>query len=406
MVKGVEYRFSIPKYLGAKTFGKRFPAFTYGALSALRLSEFPAPALRGDRWALLRPILSGICGTDLGIITAKTSTALEPFSSFPAVLGHEVLARVELAGAAVTKVKPGGRVVVDPFLHCAVRELEPCPLCLAGQTSLCKNVARGKLEPGMILGACAGLPGSWSEAMLAHESQLFPVPDALSDRRAALVEPLSVSLHAVLKALPPGECRVLVIGGGSIGLCTVAALRLLGAPAHITLLGRYGFQREFARMLGADETPAQGGALEAASALLGANLYKPTLGCPVTDWGFDVVFDCVGSRASIDDGLRTTRAGGSFVLLGAAGEIPKLDWSFVWSREIKLLGSCGYGREEWQGAPRHTFEVTMELLLQHPEYPVERLITHVYPLAEYQQALFDALHRRESKAVKVAFAAG
>lgn len=406
MVKGVEYRFSIPKYLAAKSLGKRFPAFVYGSLSALRLSDAPDLELPGERWALLRPILSGICGTDLGIITAKTSTALEPFSSFPAVLGHEVTARVERVGAAVATVAPGDRVVVDPFLHCAVRSLEPCPLCAAGQTSLCRNFTRGALAPGMIAGTCASLPGSWSEAMLAHESQLFPVPETLPDRKAALVEPLSVSLHAVLKGLPPGECRVLVVGGGSIGLCTVAALRLLGAPAHITLLGRYPFQREFARMLGADETPVVGGALEAASKLLGASLYKPTLGRPVTDWGFDVVFDCVGSRESIDDGLRATRQGGSFVLLGAAGEIPKLDWSFVWSREIKLLGSCGYGREEWQGTTRHTFEVTMELLQKQPEYPVDRLITHVYPLSDYRKALCAALNRRESKAVKVAFALG
>src|SRR5690606_6772421 len=92
---GVEYRFSIPKYLGARAFGKRVPAFTYGGLSALRLSELPPLELPGERWALLKPILSGICGTDLGVITATTSMALEPFSSFPAFLGHEVVARVE-----------------------------------------------------------------------------------------------------------------------------------------------------------------------------------------------------------------------------------------------------------------------------------------------------------------------
>lgn len=400
---GVEYRFSIPKYLGARAFGRRVPAFTYGGLSALRLSELPPLELPGERWALLRPILSGICGTDLGIITATTSMALEPFSSFPSILGHEVVARVERTGAGVTRVKPGQRVVADVFLHCEVRGLEPCPVCAQGQTSICRNFARGELKPGMIFGVCASIPGSWSEAMLAHESQLFAVPDELPDGKAVLVEPLAVSVHAALKALPPDDGRVLVIGGGSIGLCTVAALRLLGVKAHVTLLGRYPFQRELGRMLGADETPA-GGALEAASKLLGAGLYKPTLGRPVTDWGFDVVFDCVGSRRSIDDGLRVTRPGGSFVLLGGAGEIPRLDWAFVWSREIKLLGSCGYGRERWRGADRHTFEVTMELLLEHPAYPIDRILTHVLPLREYRKAIGAALHRRESKAVKVAFA--
>lgn len=404
MARGVEYRFSIPKYLGARTLGKRLPAFTYGPLSALCLKELPEPDLRGERWALLRPILSGVCGTDLGIITAKTSMALEPFASFPSVLGHETVARVVRAGAGVSRAAPGDRVVVDPFLHCAVRGLEPCPSCARGETSLCRNFAHGELPPGMIAGACAGVPGSWSEAMLAHDSQLFPVPAGLSDEKAALVEPLSVSLHAVLKAAPAGDARVLVIGGGAIGQCTVASLRLLGSRAHVTLLARYPFQREFGRLLGADATPASASALDAATGITGARLYKPTLGPPVADWGFDVVFDCVGSRTSIDGGLRVTRQGGCFVLLGAAGLISRLDWAFVWSREIRVLGSCGYGREVWEGTPRHTFEVAMELLLRRPEYPIERLITHVFPLEAYREALHTALSRRESQALKVAFA--
>lgn len=404
-MQAIEYRFSVPRYLLSRAVGKRSPSVHYGRFSSIRLTHLPKPSLKGPEWAKLRPIASGICGTDIGIITGQASPSLEPFSSFPAVLGHEILASVDELGGAIDDISPEQRVVVDPFLHCRVRGLPPCANCVEGRTSLCRNMTAGDLAPAMIMGTCRDLLGGWTEQIVAHRSQLFPVPAEISDDKAVLIEPLSVSLHAVLIAPPPAGSTVLVIGGGTVGLCTVAALRLLGITSHITLLARYEFQRQLGVRLGADETPPPGSdkALELVEARMGARLLKPTLGRRVPDWGFDYVYDCVGAPNSLDDALRTTRSGGTLVLLGGAGEIRKLDWAFVWAKEMRVLGSCGYGLEAWRGQRCHTFEVAMQLLRENPDYPLHRLISHRYPLAEYQTAFQTVLDRRTSQATKVLF---
>ncbi len=390
--------------------GKRGESLAYGALSALRLRELPDPKPPSDEWHLLRPILSGICGTDTAILAAKASTVLEPWTSFPAVLGHEIVARVERMGKpagyeALEGVREGDRVVVDPFLHCVVRGLEPCFNCRQGLTSACRNSTQGPLAPALIMGTCRDLPGGWSERIVAHSSQLFRVPGELSDAAAVLVEPLSVAMHAVLRSPPaPGE-KLLIIGGGTIGLCVLAALRLLGVDAHVTLMARHSFQCELATLLGADEAVRadRDAALRLAVSRAGARTHQPTLGRAVPDWGFDWVCDCVGTPASLDDGVRVTRPGGTFVVLGCAGAAPRLDWTFVWSRELNVLGSCGYGIERIEDRTLHTFELVMELVKEKPDYPLSAMLTHRFPLDSHREALRTAFKRRESGAVKVAF---
>ena len=165
----------------------------------------------------MEPRLSGICGTDMGTITAKSSPALAPYVSFPSVMGHEVVADVIEVGEAVDHCQPGDRVVIDPFISCYVRGLEPCPSCARGFTARCERAAGDESgdqlqAPGMILGFCRELPGAWAERMVVHRSQVFQVPDALSDEVAVLVEPLAVCVHAALKRLPAPGDRVLVLG--------------------------------------------------------------------------------------------------------------------------------------------------------------------------------------------------
>ena len=119
-MKAVTFDVSVPRYLLTKSLGRYSSAITYGALSGLSLQEVPEPSLPGPDWVRLEVILGGICGSDIGNITFSSSPIMEPFGSFPAVLGHEILARVAEVGPAVTSVRVGERVVVEPdaFLHC------------------------------------------------------------------------------------------------------------------------------------------------------------------------------------------------------------------------------------------------------------------------------------------------
>ncbi|HSM38573.1 MAG TPA: zinc-binding dehydrogenase [Candidatus Limnocylindrales bacterium] len=266
---------------------------------------------------------------------------------------------------------------------------------------LCERTADGAFSPGPMLGFCSDLPGGWSDELVAHASQLHAVPDGLGDEVAVLVEPLSVALHAVLAAPPKAGERVLVIGGGTLGLCVVAALRMVAIGAEVTIAVRHRAQREMAERLGAGAVAAD--AVDAAVEHAGARRFRPPVGDDVLVGGFDQVYDCVGSEDSLDAALRTARPRGRVVVPGGPGRIGGLDWTLVWTRELAISGSYVYGREDnLEGAP-HTIDAAMRMLAEHPELPVGELVTHRFGLDQWRAAMGAALDRRGSGALKIAF---
>jgi L-iditol 2-dehydrogenase len=118
--------------------------------------------------------------------------------------------------------------------------------------------------------------------------------------------------------------------------------------------------------------------------------------------GFPLIFDCVGSGQTLTQGLRYVSPRGRIVMLGCAAQIPRLDLTFVWAREVGIQGFVGYGQEQWRGETRHTFEITRDLLVETAA-PVERMVTHVFPLSQTHEALSAAGNRRRSGSVKVLF---
>jgi L-iditol 2-dehydrogenase len=123
-VRAVTFDVTIPRYLLARSVGRVSGSVIHGRLSGLRLREMDPPPLPGPRWVRLEVVKAGICGTDANTIAFAASPALEPFGSFPAVLGHEILARVVEVGSGVRRVEPGQRVAVDPMISCGVRGVE------------------------------------------------------------------------------------------------------------------------------------------------------------------------------------------------------------------------------------------------------------------------------------------
>lgn len=403
-MKALVYTLSLSRLLATRTLGRYQPWVIYGPPGPVSLAELPAPEMPDDEnWAIIRPRLAGICGTDMSAIAGQSSPTASPFNSFPAVLGHEIVGSIEEAGSKID-LPIGSRVVIDPWISCTMRSLPPCRQCAAGRPYICENAAEGSLAPGMLLGFCRDLPGGWSEQMLAHKSQLFPVPDTMSDELAVLIEPISIGMHAILRHPPQAGDHLLIIGAGTIGLCLLAALRLLEIDnIHVTITAKHPIQVHLAKALGADQvvTPSQ---IAAVAQELGARPYKPIIGKNVFRGGFDTVYDCVGSRSSLDDALRLVREGGNVVVVGGAGEISRLDWTFIWMRELNVIGTVGAGMENWQGRQVHTFQLVIEGLERHPQLPLTSLITHRFPLSGYRQALKAALDRRSSGAVKIVFA--
>lgn len=417
-MKAVEFNVTIPGYVLARSLGRISDAFIYGRASQLRLAERTPPSMPGADWVRIEVDLCGICGSDLGNISYRSSPAMEPFGSFPAVLGHEILGRVVEAGPGVTHVEVGDRVVVDPMLHCEARGWGAgawCRSCAAGRHATCEKAAeqgpagsdREGLAPGSTIGYHRDLPGGWGEQMIAHRRQVFPVPDAIPDRVAVLAEPLSIGVHGVLGSRAfQARGPVLVIGSGAIAFATVWALRTLGYGGRVVAQVKRPHEVALAESLGANETVAPGD--EARQALIdtGASAYMPVVGDEVyAGGGFEVVFDCVGSRASVSQALRYASPRGRVVVLGCAGQLRKLDLTFLWARELRIEGFVGYGTERWNGRAQHTFEIVLERMAAGPGALAD-LVTHIFPLKQYRDALRAAYDHRRSEAIKVALAPG
>ena len=403
LVRGVRQRFaaSALNYHALRVLGPRLPRLTGGWMPWLGLDRYAPPASPGPDWVRLRPILAGLCGSDMALLTGKASAVLSPFASFPAVLGHEVVATVTDAGAQVDGFERGDRVVLDPLLGCTARGLELCVRCAVGLPGLCLRTADGPFAPAPMIGYSRDLPGGWSEEMVAHRSQLHAVPAELTDELAVMVEPFSVALHAVLAdPLQRGEGEpVLVIGGGALGLCTVAAMRVTAPQSDVTLVARHPSQRRTGERLGAR---VESDPVEAAVRWAGARRHRPVVGQDVLTEGFEVVYDCVGSQRSLNAALRVARARGRVVIVGGPAVIRELDWTLVWTRELRIEGSYVYGTEHsLQGV--HTMDAAMRLLVEHPEVPLGELVTHRFPLEEWRSAMRVALGRGKSGAIKVVF---
>ncbi len=411
-MRGVVFNVTVPGFLLARSLGRVSESAIFGPLSRLRLKKVDDLEVPGPEWATLRVLGCGICGSDIGNLSYSSSPIMEPFGSFPAVLGHEILAEVESVGSRVTRVVPGQRVSVDPMVSCYVRGYEGsevCGSCRIGRFSTCElsgeKGSRGfhdtELSRGLTMGYHRDLPGGWGERIVAHSTQLFPLDPRISSRAAVLVEPLSIGVHAVLNAPPTPGHDVLVIGSGPIAFGTIWALRAMGFSGTIVAQTKRSHEATLARTLGATDVVEPGPEARAALIETGAMAYQPIVGEEVfAGGGFPMVFDCVGNAGSIGQALRYTAARGTVVLLGCAAEIRKLDLSLLWARELTVKGFVGYGTEIWRGERRHTMEVTQELIAE-TRAPVERLATHVFPLKEYRNALSAAANHRRSEAVRV-----
>jgi len=411
-MRAVSFNVTIPSYLVGKSLGRVTGAAVFGGLSGVRYGDVRLPSLPGDRWVKLDVLKAGICGSDIGNLTLASSPAMEPFGSFPAVLGHEILARVAEVGSAVRGFEVGQRVAVDPGVSCVLRgyaDDRQCPSCREGLAATCARAGEegetiidgSPIRRGMTVGYHASLPGGWAEGMIAHESQLFAVDDAMTDRTAALLEPLAVGMHAALRSRPFPAGPVLVLGSGPIALGVVWALRAAGFEGEIVAQIKRRHEAVLARSLGADVIVSPGD--EARDALIGtgAQAYMPIVGDEVyAGGGFPLVFDCVGSGETVKQALRYAAVRGTIVLLGCAAEIRKLDLTFVWANELTIRGFQCYGDESWRGKTEHTFQITHDMLLETGA-PVDDMVTHVFPLRQYRDALSTAANRRKTGSVKV-----
>jgi len=295
-------------------------------------------------------------------------------------------------------------VVLNPWLSCAPRGLEPCEWCRRGELAQCSNFTHGVISPGIHTGNSRDATGGFATRLPAHESMCIPIPDDVTDAQAVLADPFAVSLHAILHQPPPPGGTVLVYGCGTLGLCAVAILRALHPDVRVFAVARYPHQEELARKLGAErvmkhQPPRR--IIEETAAALGVEVHLPWRGLPMLGGGFDVVYDSVGAPETLEVAVRITRTRGRIVVTGV--EAPRrFEWTPLYHNEIAVIGSNAFAIEEHEGRRQHAMEWYFELIRTR-RIDVTPIITHRFALTDYRDAFLACYDQGASRAVKVLF---
>ncbi len=384
-VRALTVERSLPRFAAARL-ASSWHSGAGGRVGPLRLADIDPPEGPAAGWQRIRPRLAGICGSDLSTVDGRSSRWFEPLVTFPFVPGHEIVADSD----------DGRRVVVQPVLACATRGLDPlCAECAEGRTNRCHRLRGGHLHPGLQTGFCADVGGGWSTSLVAHDSQIHAVPDDLSDEAAVMIEPTACGVHAALAGPALDDQMAVVIGAGTLGLVTIAALtRFRPDVSTIVVVAKHPHQRQLASELGATvvvEPDELRRAVRRRTGTWMADDGQLAGGAPLT-------CDCVGSAASIADALAVTAPGGTVILAGMPGEV-SVDLTGLWQREIALVGAYTYGPEA-KANGRHSFELAFDLVAASS---LERLVSATYSLDRHAEAIAHASTAGRRGATKVAF---
>jgi len=365
-------------------------------------------------WVVTRPILSGVCGSDAKLVLGDfgegdLDNPMAAFSSLPHVPGHEVVAEVVELGPAATGVEVGQRVVLNPWLTCGPRGIDPpCPACRAGDLSLCWSFTKGDIGPGVHVGVTTGAPGAWADLLAAHDSMLIPVPDAVPDELAVLADPFAVSMHGILRHPPPTGGKAVVYGAGALGASAVAALRALYPEVEVAVVARFEAQRALATRLGAalvvDHEPRLA-VVEALAEWSGGVLHTPFGGLPVAHpGGVDVVYDTIAKPETLEVGVRVLKERGTLVESGVATP-GRWEWTPIYFKELLVAGSNAFGVEEIGGVRKHAIAHYFDLVADG-RVDLRGMLTHRFPLEGWLDALRALSRQDRSGAIKVAFEPG
>jgi len=393
-VKALVFRHSLAREAAA-TIGGRLTRRAYvSRLAPTRLEEVPELPLPAADWVRVQTTISGLCGSDVKqiLLNGARDNPLTALVSFPHILGHEAVGR---------RADTGARVLLNPWLSCGPRGVEPpCAACAAGRYPWCREFRAGTLPVAIHLGNCAAAGGAHAERFAAHSSQLFAIPDDVSDEAAVLADPVSVSLRSILLAPPPGDGPVLVYGSGTLAFAAIALLRHLYPGTQVWAATRSGARSALAVRVGAHAV------LPSGPDALVSDVARRTGGVPLRPWsgrdwlqdGPVVVYDTIGSVQTVETSLRLVATGGTVVISGV--EPPKrFEWTPLYFKEVRVIGSNGFGVEDVGGVAKHAMEHYFDFVAAGLD--LTPVITHRFPLQRWREAVLTLKNARRTGAVKV-----
>jgi len=379
------------------------PSFSLKIYDLIDNDDLPEVNLINEDWVKIKVKLGGICGTDLHLLVLDVSLALSNFASYPAVLGHELVGSVVELGKNVDNFSIGDRVAIEPILACEVRDLEPCDSCKTGNINLCSNLDKGVISPGAWTGLCKDTGGGWGEFVVAHKSQLFKIPESVSYEEAVITEPLATALHGILKKIPEENENCVVIGCGTIGLATIALLKIF-SKASIIAIAKYPFQSELAKKLGADDVylVKRDAHIKKIGRKLGAKIISPMMeDALLLGGGVDLVIDTVGNTSSLSNAIRLIKYKGIIILIGAPAMMA-IDWGPLLAKETTIIPSMAYSYDIINGKKQRTFQAALDLV-SSGKVSVKEFLTHKYSIDQYKEALETTTNKKEHDVIKTAF---
>jgi threonine dehydrogenase-like Zn-dependent dehydrogenase len=400
-MKVLQFNVNVFKFAAAKTLRTFFgsPVFYKGPVKTIQLAEVPEPKLFTPDWVKVKTLYCGFCGSDLNLILLHDSPSASPFTSFPCVIGHEIVGEIIETGARVQGFQNGDIVAINPGLACEAREIDPpCGPCRAGRSSNCENFAEGSLPPGMFLGINSGVNGGFAPYLSAHKSQLYKVPQGLSLESAVMTEPVAVALQTIFDNMPQADEKVLVIGGGVIGNLIIQAIRALVSGCSISLIEPSSFAAEVAKKAGADEVIPSKDVFAQTTRITGAKFYKPLLGMQIPMGGFKRIYDTVGISSTLNLGLRLMCAMGTLSVVGISGDA-RLDLTPLWLKLQTIKGVYAYGVVEFNGKKQHVFDIALDLM-KNGKIQADTLVTHKFRLEEYERMIKVNLNKEANRAMK------
>jgi 2-desacetyl-2-hydroxyethyl bacteriochlorophyllide A dehydrogenase len=313
----------------------------------VRIGSVPDPIPHPDE-LVIRVDACGICGTDLHLIDGDS-----PLARYPLVPGHEFSGEVVALGANIVRrsgsepdLKIGSRVAIEPNLYCG-----HCESCRTGHENLCLNYSA--------IGVTTN--GALAEYVAAPASKVYLLPDAISLREAALIEPLSCAVHGMHSLNPRSGDTVLIVGAGTMGMLLLQLIRHGGA-SRIAMVDLNSQRLERAEQLGATRTY---------TAIPQALADEPH--------GFNCVIDATGVPVVIEQAFSAVKRGGKFMIFGVApyNATVALSPFRIYNEEITIIGSM---------AVLFSFQAALDLL-SAGIIDTQAMLTSALPLEDFQQAL-------------------
>lgn len=315
----------------------------------MEMRDVPDPEIRGDTDVLIRMVAVGVCGSDVHYYL--TGRIGDQIVKYPFWVGHESAGVVEKVGAAVTRVKPGDRIAIDPAMPCF-----ECDQCRVGREHTCRKLR--------FLGCPGQAEGCLSELLVMPETSCYVLRDRMSFEQAALSEPLAIGVYAVKQSIPMDGVTVGILGVGPIGLSVMLPALARGAE-KIYVTDKIDARLDFARKEGATWT----GNVDKTDIVAGITAEEPLL--------LDVVFECCGQQDALDQAIRLLKPGGKLMIVG----IPTVDRVSFDISDIRRKEICILNVRRQV----HCVQPTLDMI-DNDEIEVGNLVTHRFKFPEAQQA--------------------